>query len=208
MPTSSVFRDRHILAVGAFTLFYLLVASFTAVSYTNWEFVLYIAVVFVLGGVMLALHPRVGFTPGVFWGLSIWGLLHMIGGLVRVPASWPVEGGFPVVYNWWIIPGAIKMDNLIHAYGFAVATWVCWQVLKAGVRLARPSFGLLVLCALAGMGLGSANEIVEYIAQATMDTNVGGYENTAWDIIWNAVGCSVTAVCIGLSYALQPRATA
>jgi hypothetical protein len=184
-----------------FTLLYLLAATAYALIGRNWEFVIYIAVVVILGIIALLLHRRVHFTPAVFWALSIWGLLHMIGGLVRLPPGFVYEGDKAVVYSWWIIPYLLKADNVIHAYGFAVATWICWHCLKAATGVNKPTIGLLTLCVFAGMGLGATNEIIEFITTLIVpSTNVGGYINTSWDLIWNLIGCLIAAILINTTY--------
>ncbi len=201
----SALANRQLLFVGLFTLAYLLVASAIAFLYGNLEFLIYIAVVVVLGVLFLFMHRRVRFSPVIFWGLSLWGLLHMLGGLMPVPPDWPIEGSKHVVYSWWVVPDVIKMDNLIHAYGFGLTAWLCWQALQTGAKLERPSFGLLALCALASMGLGAANEIIEYAAtEVAPSTNVGGYLNTSWDLIWNAIGSVIGATLAGLFYDRRP----
>jgi hypothetical protein len=49
------------------------------------------------------------------------------------------------------------------------------------------------------MGFGALNEVVEFIAVLTIpNTNVGGYENTGWDLVANLTGTVVAAVCIRL----------
>jgi len=48
------------------------------------------------------------------------------------------------------------------------------------------------------MGLGAANEIVEFIASQTMNTNVGGYINTGGDLIANLIGAAMVAFGIWL----------
>jgi hypothetical protein len=59
----------------------------------------------------------------------------------------------------------------------------------------RASAGAFALCALAGMGLGALNEVVEFAAVLTLpDTNVGGYINTGWDLVSNAIGATAGAV--------------
>jgi hypothetical protein len=134
--------------------------------------------------------------------LSIWGLLHMAGGLVPVPAGWPYEPPDAVLYSWWVIPMRLKYDQLIHVYGFGVTTWLCWQALRASVRgpdgrELRPTTGLLVLSAAGGMGFGALNEVIEFIATLTMPhTNVGGYVNTGWDLVSNMAGCVLAAAII------------
>lgn len=189
----------------AFTLLYMTAAVVGAILTANVEFVFYIAVMVVLIGAMAAVHQRVGFSGAVLWGLSFWGLAHMAGGLVPVPQSWPINGEIRVLYSWWIVPGWIKYDHVVHAYGFGVTTWVCWQGLKAALRPhtlgapLRPSPGMLLLCAAAANGFGALNELVEFVATLLVPrTNVGGYVNTGWDLVANGVGSAVAAVLIGL----------
>ena len=70
----------------------------------NAEFLIYIWVLVALFGVIGWLHWRVRLSTLSLWALGLWGLLHMAGGLVPVPASWPIEGNIRVLYSWWILP--------------------------------------------------------------------------------------------------------
>jgi hypothetical protein len=106
-----------------------------------------------------------------------------------------------VLYSWWLIPDHLKYDQIVHAYGFGVATWVCWQGLATAIERrggeATPTLGLMVITAAAGMGLGSLNELVEFAATILIpDTNVGGYVNTGWDLTANFVGATVSVSLI------------
>jgi hypothetical protein len=66
-----------------------------------------------------------------------------------------------------------------------------------GDALVQPTLGLLTLCAAAGMGFGALNEVVEFIATLTMpETNVGGYQNTGWDLVANLAGSIVAVLLI------------
>jgi len=184
-------------SVGIFTGAYLLIASYFALQSQNWEFVYYIAVVLLLAVAVTIAHRRIGLTQGVLWCLSIWGLLHMVGGLVPIPASWPINGDKRVFYSLWFIPNYLKYDQVLHAYGFGVSTWVCWQGVRSLLKMNKPTGGVLFLCALGGMGLGAFNEIVEFVAVLVVpETNVGGYINTGWDLVANMVGCAVAAMII------------
>lgn len=186
-----------IRSVAAVTLTYLAVATIFAFRLNNWEFVFYIIVVLMLALFVASLHRHVNFTHGVLWCLSLWGLLHMTGGLVPTPEHWPINGDKHVFYSWWLIPGYLKYDNVIHAYGFGIGTWVSWQTLHALLPKSLPTGGVLTLCVLAGMGLGAFNEIIEFIATLIIpSTNVGGYENTGWDLISNMIGSIIAALII------------
>lgn len=189
----------------AFTLGYLLAAVVGCAITGNLEFVFYLGTMAVLIAVVVTIHRRVGFSTGALWALSLWGAAHMAGGLMPIPTSWPHAGDSAVLYSLWIVPDLIKYDHLVHAYGFGVTTLACWQSLRASFaskgRRVAPTAGRLFLAASAACGLGAANEIVEFLATVLVpETNVGGYRNTALDLVANAVGAAVAAVLIASRY--------
>ena len=187
-------------AVLAFTVLYLLPVVILVLVKGNLEFIIYIVVIVVAIVGIRTVHLRVNLTLGALWALSLWGLSHMLGGMVPVPANWPIEGDSHVLYNLWLIGKWLKYDNVVHVYGFGVTTWVCWQALRATVKDAehlRPTFGRMVLCVAAGMGFGALNEVIEFLATLTLpDTNVGDYRNNAWDLVANLIGTTTVAVWI------------
>jgi hypothetical protein len=188
--------------VIGFTGAYLLVSIVAACVVRNFEFLFYIAVMLVMVEVVRSIHHRISLSVGVLWGLSLWGFAHMAGGLVPVPSTWPVNGESYVLYSLWLVPGVLKYDHVVHAYGFGVTTVVCWEGLCAllgRVKSSRPSFGMLLLCVAAGMGFGALNEVIEFAATLLVpETNVGGYFNTGWDMVANLVGTMGAAVLIWL----------
>lgn len=191
-------RATKVVPVLTFTLTYLVAALALALARGNLEFLFYIGVMLTLMVVVWVVHRHVRLTTGVLWCLSIWGLAHMAGGLLTVPAGWPTHGGNRVLYSVWLIPGRLKYDHLVHAFGFGVTTWVCWQGLRGAFRrrgvVVYPAFGLLVLAVAGGLGFGALNEVVEFVATLLVpETNVGGYENTGWDLVANAIGAMVAA---------------
>ncbi len=208
--------------VASFTLAYVMAALALAVIRGSPEFLVYIAVLLVMMGVVWAVHRRVmmgvvwavhrrvELHTGTLWGLSLWGLAHMAGGLLVVPAGWPTNESSRVLYTLWLIPDRLKYDHVVHAYGFGMTTWVCWQGIRgalagragrggAGGRGAHnyPTAGLLVLSAAAGMGFGALNEVIEFVATLLVpETGVGGYVNTGWDLVANLVGAGVAVTLI------------
>ena len=158
----------------------------------------------VLVYVVWAVHRSVQLSQTVIWALSFWGLAHMAGGLVIVPESWPIDSGSRVLYSLWLVPDYLKYDQLVHAYGFGVATWVCWQGMHGAFRKRGrqigPTAGLMILAATAGMGLGALNELIEFLATLLIpETNVGGYINTGWDLVANFVGINNTLMAFANS---------
>ena len=192
---------KHELVIAAVNLFYIVLASIAAWVSGNQEFVFYLVVMCLLMAIAGYVHFQIKLSVAALWGLTVWGAAHMAGGLVVVPGQWPTAGESRVLYNWWLIPNWLKFDQVVHAFGFGLMTWICWQGLqysfrKSGAEL-RPSWGVLVLCVAGGMGFGAANEVVEFAAtQLLPETNVGGYVNTGWDLVANLVGSVIAAVLI------------
>jgi len=219
MPTRRYTVAHHI--VIALTAGYLLAAAAVAFISGNGEFVFYLVVMLLLVAAVYAIDRRVHFSIGVLACLSAWGAMHMAGGLVPVPESWPINGEQRVLYSWWVVPFVyadsgqvaygLKYDHLTHAYGFGVTCWACWQGLCATVRSAMrdaggsedvaiaPTSGRLTLCLAAALGFGALNEVVEFIATTLGPTNVGGYTNTGYDLIANTVGAVITVIAIRFS---------
>ncbi|TWT85705.1 hypothetical protein Pla123a_05120 [Posidoniimonas polymericola] len=190
-------------AVGVFTAAYLGASLVRLICSPNAEFAFYLTVTLLLLGAVVALHRKIDLHIGALWGLAVWGLLHMAGGLVYLPVDWPIGGETHVLYNLWLIEDRLKYDQVVHAFGFGLVTWIAWQGLtyafaQHGVR-PRPTLGLMTLCVCVGMGAGALNEVVEFAAFQTLpETNVGEYENTGWDLVSNLVGSLIAATVIYL----------
>lgn len=186
------------LPVVGFVGLYLLAFGGTAVVQRNAEFIFYLVVMLILIGMIYAVHRRVAFSPLTLWLLAIWGLLHMGGGTIPIPAALADKGSdHAVLYSlkpWASLP---RYDQVTHVFGFFVATLAASEALLAATRPVRVGIGFAAACALMGVGFGALNEVVEFIAVKTLpDTNVGGYENTGWDLVSNTIGAGVGAIAV------------
>jgi hypothetical protein len=192
--------NRALIPLVAFTLAYFMAGIILILVRQDYEFLVYLGVMAAVTALILHVHRRVNLVLASLWGMSVWGLLHLAGGLVAVPADWPVSGS-QVLYSWWLIPRFLKFDNIVHAYGFGLATWICWQGLAASLHSqnqpARPTVGRLTLAAAAGQGFGALNEVLEFIVTLVVpNTNVGGYVNTGWDLVCNLLGSLLAVLLI------------
>ncbi len=116
--------------------------------------------------------------------------------------------GENVLYKFiiWDLVGSgdgqiFKFDQFVHWFGFGVATIVFYQLLRPylGARINwRALYPLIVL---GGMGFGALNEVIEFAAVVFLgQTGVGGYWNTALDLVFNLVGAATAAGFIRLYY--------
>tara|TARA_E500000318_G_scaffold2060_1_gene2861 strand:+ start:177421 stop:178083 length:663 start_codon:yes stop_codon:yes gene_type:complete len=187
----------------AFVALYMIVCSGLALKQGNTEFLMYAVVMLVFIAIVHALHRAIHFTPTALWLLAIWGFLHMCGGTVPVDPSLTdayraasAEADRPtsaVLYSLRIHPDFPKYDQIVHTFGFFSATIACFQALVTLLNAPR-AVPTAIAAALMGIGLGAINEVIEFIAVLSMpETNVGGYMNTAWDLVANTIG----ATCAG-----------
>jgi uncharacterized membrane protein YjdF len=110
--------------------------------------------------------------------------------------------GDGVLYSYVLLPLVgngelvlLKYDQLVHFFGFGVATLVLWHVLRRNFPALDGTKTIYAFAVLGSMGLGVLNELIEFTAVlAFPDTNVGGYFNTALDLAFNTLGALTAAV--------------
>ncbi len=113
---------------------------------------------------------------------------HLAGGLVQV--------GDGVLYNahWWT--EVFQYDHLVHSSASFAATLAVWTLLGSTTPGSQPGLPVLA-CLLGGLGLGAANETVEFLVTLVdSGSGVGGYQNTGWDLVSNLLGASAAAFVI------------
>lgn len=186
-------------AVLAFTLIYLIPFTVYFVSSGKGEFIWYSLIVLALFFLVFVTLKTSRFSEGIIWGLSIWALLHLAGGGIKV--------GVSVLYDFVLIPiyngGGemilLKYDQVVHAFGFGLCAYIIFHFLKRYTD--NPyRFGIYFIAILGGMGLGVVNEIAEFIAVLLFPNNgVGGYVNTALDLVFNSVGAFLAIFIVYLN---------
>lgn len=194
---------RAEIAVALFTLGY--VGAFTVwfLAIGNYEFIVYVLTMAVLIALVGMNLRKAAFPAGMLWALSLWGLAHMAGGGVPVGQS--------VLYSMHLFPlleteqyFILKYDQIVHAYGFGVTAWLLWHLMTRHFPSTRGSATALFYPLFASMGLGALNEMIEFSAVLMVpETNVGGYYNTALDLVFN---CAGAAIAMGMVRAFGPRA--
>jgi hypothetical protein len=180
-----------------FTSAYLIPFVYLFVSRGDSEFIWYLLVVIGLFLFLLGTLPVSKFNTGILWTLSIWGLLHLSGGGVRI--------GGGVLYGLQLLPiynaggefVILKYDQFIHAFGSGVSAYVVFHILKRYI-INPYRFGVYAIAALAGIGFGVFNELIELLAVVFFqDTGVGGYINNMLDLVFNTIGAICTMTFVG-----------
>lgn len=162
----------------------------------NYEFIIYLTVVLAAAGAIGATHKRVGYSRLLLWGLSFWGMLHMGGGAFYIG---PVR-----LYELILIPLSDKLpifryDQFVHIWGFAMTTLLCWELLRGYLGEKKPGFALWLIVAMAGLGIGAVNEILEFFVTLVVpESGVGDYINTSLDLIADIIGALIMTVSLYL----------
>ena len=77
----------------------------------------------------------------------------------------------------------------MHFFGFGVTTLIAYHLLKPYLNEETNYKIIYPLLVAVSMGLGALNEIVEFAAVVSFpETGVGGYYNTALDLLFNMLG--------------------
>jgi hypothetical protein len=183
-----IVRDHPLLAV--FSLGYVVAFTVFGMATDRGQTATYLVQLAVTFVFVAAVHERVGFSGPVLWALAVWGLLHAAGGILYA--------GEEVLYRFKAAPGLPRFDQAVHAFGFGAATVAVWQGLRTQLpRGTQPGSGISFVVALAGMGVGALNEVLEFLSTRVLaETNVGGYVNTGWDLVYNALGATAAATWI------------
>lgn len=177
----------------------LVVLSFFTVWYSvrgNYEFLAYVGVSVVTILFVYATNPRAQYSNALCWALSFWSWIHLSGSAFYF--------GGTKLYDIILIPisreyGIFRYDHFVHIVGFVAATLAIFQIYQSILRPEiSKNWRIISLILLAsGLGLGVANEIVEFVITVLIPENgVGGYVNTSLDHVANLAGIVLALIYI------------
>ena len=190
-----MFLKKGQLPILIVNLVYLLISLFVFLGRENYEFVMYIGVLVFFLVLVLATNKKINYPNSVLWMLTAWGILHMAGG------GFLLKDG-NVLYTLILIPISetyqiLKYDQFVHIVGFFVATLIAYVLLKPNMKNKFGWWSTGIVLAMAGLGLGALNEIVEFTATILVPkTGVGGYVNTSLDLVADLLGSILATIWI------------
>lgn len=189
-PLKRLLTEQPIL--GIFSVGYLVAFVAFGLSSDLSQTIFYAVFMVVAFAVVAMTYSHFRLRPITLWGLTLWGIAHMAGGLLSV--------GGDVLYRFDLVPGVLRFDQVVHAFGFGFATAACWDVLGEVVMQGRAA-ARSVLALLGGLGFGAINEAIEFlVTRMDPSSNVGGFVNTGFDLLFNALGCALAATSLYLTH--------
>jgi uncharacterized membrane protein YjdF len=195
---TSKLKSGHIILL-VFNIALLLAFGTVFVLRKNYEFAIYVGVIIVCLALVTLSFFRVAYSSATLLGLTIWSLMHMAGGGVYINGV--------RLYDLILVPLSqtypiLRYDQVVHVFGFAAATLTMFDLLRPLLKENLQRFvALSVVVTMAGLGVGAFNEIVEaLVAAAIPQSGVGGYVNTALDLISDLLGALLAMTFIKLRY--------
>ena len=175
------------LPILAVNIVSVIIFSFVFLQRKNYEFMIYIGVIIGFMALILSTNRKINYPNSVLGGLTFWSVLHMSGGGIYINGQklyamtiYPIVGE---PYN------IFKFDQFVHIVGFFVATLVAYHLIKPKLVKGHKWAALSIVVVMAGFGFGALNEVIEFAATVIVpETGVGGYENTALDLVADLIG--------------------
>lgn len=187
------------LALYIFTATYLFFGGIYFLHDLNLEFVIYVGViVLILGGVFLT-TSQTRFPSWMLWLLSIWGLMHVLGGAVDTRDG--------VLFAYKIYPFMdmggdmyiLKYDQVVHGYLYGLVGVMSYHILRGPFGVRDYGFMVALAAIMISVGISGMNEIMEFLIAVSIERNgVGGYENAMLDLIFNFSGALVGVVAYSI----------
>lgn len=188
-------KDSTSWALWIFNATYLFWGGAYFLQDLNLEFVIYVAVIIVIIGGVLLTTNHTKFPSWQLWLLSVWGLLHVLGGAVTV------DNG--VLFSYRLYPFldmggdfyVLKYDQIVHAYLYGVVAVMSYHILRSSFSIKVHSGLAAAFATLTSVGISALNEIMEFLIAVTVERNgVGGYENAMLDLMFNLSGAIIAMV--------------
>ena len=166
----------------------------------NFEFLFYIATMLIIGSIIyISMLKGIEYSKTTLVLLLTWGFLHMLGGIEMSNGN--IIYTF-VFYEFIQEPFSIlKYDQVVHILGFGSAAFAVFDILKSKMQISSVSNGaILFIIIFTAMGLGTLNEMIEFIATLYFENDVGGYENTLIDLFSNFIGIAIASLYLYIRY--------
>ena len=178
-----------------FTLLYTFVFGIYYLNIGNFEFLWYVGILILIIILVVFLHKKYQFSNGLLVGISLWGLLHMIGGTDISGMRTYARMIYPLFPSEITGTAIFRYDQFMHLYVYVVVTLMLYHIVNYYIREDIPWSILSVLLVIMGIGIGAINEIVEFLPALLLPTTgFGDYFNTMWDIVFNTLGAIAAAI--------------
>jgi hypothetical protein len=163
----------------------------------NPEYAIYSGIIFlVMAGVLLSVSYT-DFPQWQLWLLSIWGLLHILGGALKSHGvalatyhMYPVFNGGGDFY-------ILKYSQILHFVLYGIVAVMAYHLVQVVLDAKGNTILVAFLAILVSSGVGALNEAVEFFIALNLHKNLAyGYPNAAMNILFNLAGALVATLLL------------
>lgn len=184
-------------AIASTTAIYVLALAGYGLAADSPLAVPYLVQMVALSWLVLALDKRSPFSTVTLTGLSLWGLMHMVGGMVSIDGA--------TLYETWLV-SFLRWDQLVHVVGFGFGGIAAFEVFTPWLAKPVSPAAAAWTAFIGSAAIGAINETIEFIASRLLPfANVGDAINTGFDLIANAVGGACAAWWVHRSRQVEAR---
>ena len=153
----------------------------------NIEFLFYSTSLVILIILVMLTDKKFHYSQMALWGLNSWLALHLLGGMASINGT--------RLYDYVLINivgepyNILKFDQVIHTYCYFIAAFFVYSIVKSFAK-EDSNWGIVAfIVVVSSIGIGGVNEIIEFAAVVLFNSSgVGGYHNTAIDLVANTLG--------------------
>ena len=139
----------------------------------------------IYGSLLYFTRKRASFSKLLYFSFFLWGFLHFLASGLSINGQ--------VLYGIVVLPisevlSILRFDQIIHIVGFGATTLFVYELIESKLtNIDKFSLGFVI--AMAGLGIGASNEILEFIVSFFVPSNkVGGYVNNSLDLVADLLG--------------------
>jgi putative membrane protein len=171
---------------------FLVILTTYFITKTNYEFIGYAVVVGFLYYIVIRADKKYNFPASVIWLFAIWIAMHMLGGSVYINGTRLYDLVLINMFNGGGEFMLLKYDQFVHAYCYFAISILMYFVLKKHMK-SNQGAALVTFTILSAIGIGLLNEVIELAMVVFADAAeaVGGYYNTALDLVFNLIGAII-----------------
>ncbi len=158
----------------------------------NFEFIGYTIVTSLLYLAVIKADKKYNFPTQSVWLFAIWIAMHLLGGSVYIDGTRLYDLILINMFNGGGEFMMLKYDQFVHAYCYFAISILVYFVLKKHMKKDQQA-ALVTFTILSAIGIGLLNEVIEFIMVVFADAAeaVGGYYNTALDLVFNLIGAII-----------------
>ena len=139
----------------------------------------------IYGSLLYFTRKRASFSKLLYFSFFLWGFLHFLASGLSINGQ--------VLYGIVVVPVSdtlpiLRFDQIIHIVGFGATTLFVYELIESKLtNIDKFSLGFVI--AMAGLGIGASNEILEFFVSFFVPSNkVGGYINNSLDLVADLLG--------------------